>query len=118
MKMTAEEALLLALADIADFKPVEHVSEPYQQIAVFAKSRASDALGAWKDNHYAPNSSSLTEAEKEVLEKLVYAWNLFVALPVDHPDGAEEFRHGIHALQCQIMARPTVRALAGRGVQP
>lgn len=60
----------------------------------------------------------LTPAETAALAKLVEAWNAFVSLPVEHPDGTEEFRHGIHALQCQIMARPMGRALAAQGERP
>lgn len=51
----------------------------------------------------------MTESEQIVLRKLVDAWNAFVALPVEHGDEVTEFRHGIHALQNQIMARPVRR---------
>lgn len=52
---------------------------------------------------------TLTKMEQNVLDALVDAWNDFLELPVEHPDDVTEFRHGIHALQVQILARPTRR---------
>jgi len=57
--------------------------------------------------------SALTPGEKEVLEHLVKAWNAFMLLPQEHPDGVHEFRHGIHHAQALILMRPTMRGLAG-----
>jgi hypothetical protein len=53
----------------------------------------------------------LTEQERQVLNKLAEAWNAYLELSKAHPDQDAEFRHGIHALQHQIMARPTRRRL-------
>ena len=54
----------------------------------------------------------MTEDEEKALHALVVAWNLFVALPVEHPDDTTEFRHGIHALQDKILSRPTRREIS------
>lgn len=56
----------------------------------------------------------MTEAEQAVIAKLVEAWNEFVKLPVEHTDDTAEFRHTLHALQCQILARPTRRQLSAQ----
>lgn len=53
----------------------------------------------------------MTEPERTVMAHLVDAWNSFLQLPTEHADDVDEFRHGIHALQKQIMARPTRREL-------
>lgn len=53
----------------------------------------------------------MTEQELLVAAKLVETWNEFVKLPVEHPDDSAEFRHAIHDLQRQIMARPIRRDL-------
>lgn len=53
----------------------------------------------------------LTDQERAVLDTLALAWNEYLALSKAHPDQDAEFRHGIHALQHQIMARPTRRML-------
>lgn len=53
----------------------------------------------------------MTPDEREVFDRLVAAWNAFTRLPVEHADDNDEFRHGIHVLQRQIMARPTRRVL-------
>ena len=60
----------------------------------------------------ADSTTALTPAERSALRKLIEAWNEFVSLPVEHPDATGEFRQGIHLLQCQILARPTLRSLA------
>jgi len=57
--------------------------------------------------------NSLQSNERAVLNALAEAWNLYLALSKSHPDQDAEFRHGIHALQHQIMARPVRRMLAG-----
>lgn len=54
---------------------------------------------------------SLQPNERRVLDKLAEAWNAYLELSKAHPDQDAEFRHGIHALQHQIMARPTRRML-------
>ncbi|KQX35322.1 hypothetical protein ASD04_14875 [Devosia sp. Root436] len=51
----------------------------------------------------------MTNEERAVMQKLVEAWNAFVALPVEHPDDANEFRFHIHALQNSLLSRPTRR---------
>lgn len=56
----------------------------------------------------------MTPEERAALDALTVAWNLFVALPTEHPDDTTEFRHGIHTLQRQIMARPTRRQINER----
>ena len=53
----------------------------------------------------------MTDDETEALNLLADAWNVFVNLPVEHNDDTTEFRHGIHALQHLLMARPTRRAM-------
>lgn len=53
----------------------------------------------------------LTDQERAVLDLLAAAWNAYLALSKAHPDQDAEFRHSIHALQHQIMARPTRRML-------
>lgn len=47
----------------------------------------------------------MTQGELDVMEALIDAWNLFVELPVEHGDDAGEFRHHLHILQRQILAR-------------
>lgn len=54
-------------------------------------------------------ASGLTPQEAAVVAALIVAWNAFVMLPVEHGDDLAEFRHGIHALQHQIFARPALR---------
>lgn len=54
----------------------------------------------------------MDEAEWEVLDHLVRAWNAFLKLPNEHPDQVDEFRHTFHDLQRQIMVRPVRRAMA------
>lgn len=53
----------------------------------------------------------VTGAERAVLDKLSEAWNMFVALPVQHSMAQDEFCRGIHVLQNQVAARPTFRKL-------
>lgn len=54
----------------------------------------------------------LLPAEQACLDHLAKAWNTFVGLEHANPDMVTEFRHGIHALQNEIMARPTRRYIA------
>lgn len=56
--------------------------------------------------------NSLQAKERAVIAALVNAWNLYTELSQEHPDQDSEFRHGIHALQNQIAARPIWRMLA------
>lgn len=53
----------------------------------------------------------MTDREKQILEKLADAWNLFLGLPNEHNDDLIEFRHHIHILQRQVMSRPTRRTM-------
>lgn len=53
----------------------------------------------------------LTSDEDDVLNALAAAWNAFLRLPIEHPDQQTEFRQAIHAIQSQILARPTRRDL-------
>lgn len=55
----------------------------------------------------------MTEEEKAVVMALAEAWNLFLALPREHPDEVDEFRRAIHAAQDKVGARPAWRALNG-----
>jgi len=50
-----------------------------------------------------------TEAEIEVLDALIYAWDVFVQLPVSHPYEQQEFMHAIHAAQNILFARVGMR---------
>lgn len=59
--------------------------------------------------------SRLLPKEQEVLNHLAAAWNAFTELGQAHADQDAEFCHGIHALQYQIMARPTRRVMNGVG---
>jgi len=56
----------------------------------------------------------MTAKEQKVIDALVMAWNAFLALPCEHGDDVTDFRHGIHVLQHQILARPTRRKLMGK----
>lgn len=49
---------------------------------------------------------NLTDQEMAVIEHLAAAFNLFIRLPVKHPQHAEEFSHAIHEAQHIVMARP------------
>jgi hypothetical protein len=53
----------------------------------------------------------LTDAERQVVEALGRAFNLFVQLPVVHNDDVDEFRHAIHLCQNIVLARPAVEKL-------
>lgn len=55
----------------------------------------------------------MTDEERLVLDALVVAWNAFVALPVEHPDDHDEFRHSIHVAQEKVLCRPARRSLNG-----
>lgn len=53
----------------------------------------------------------LTTAERDVAQMLGEAWNLYLNLPVEHPNERTEFCQAIHACQSIVMSRPAVRAL-------
>ena len=55
----------------------------------------------------------LTDLEREVVFKLVEAWNAYLLLPTEHPDDNAEFRLAIHTAQVQILARPGRREING-----
>lgn len=55
--------------------------------------------------------SQLTIKEQEVLDHLIYAWQAFLKLPIEHPDQTDEFRHALHDLQRQILVRPVRREM-------
>lgn len=54
------------------------------------------------------------DAEREVIDHLVHAWNAFTKLDKLHSDEQDEFRHAIHSAQRLIMARPVQRDLNER----
>lgn len=88
---------------------------------IYFDDMESAAWCAWEASHMATSTdchvqvlrNSLQPNERAVLDALVSAWNLYLDLSKAHPDQDAEFRHGIHALQHQIMARPTRRMLNG-----
>ena len=47
----------------------------------------------------------LTADERAVAVKLAEAWNLFLALPIEHQDDTDEFRRAIHAAQAKVLMR-------------
>lgn len=53
----------------------------------------------------------LSQAEKDIVLKLGECWNLFVKLPVEHPDDNDEFRRAIHDAQKTILSRPGRRQI-------
>jgi hypothetical protein len=57
----------------------------------------------------------ITPAEAEVALKLAEAWDLFLALPIEHADDVEEFRRAIHSAQAQVLMRPGRRQLNDPG---
>lgn len=54
---------------------------------------------------------TMTDDEREIVEKLGEVWNLFLKLPVEHPTANLEFSAGIHVLQNHVAARATLRDL-------
>ena len=56
---------------------------------------------------------SITEQEQKVLNLTADVWNEFCKLPVQHPDGTQEFKHDLHGLQRHILARPAERVERG-----
>jgi hypothetical protein len=57
---------------------------------------------------------AMTPNEHEVIGHLVNAWNVFVSLPVEHPDDVSEFRRSLHHLQALILMRPERRTMNER----
>lgn len=55
----------------------------------------------------------MTKGELEILEKLGEIWNLFLALPIEHPMARSEFCTGVHTLQNHVAARPAIREIRG-----
>lgn len=55
----------------------------------------------------------MTEQEKEIIEKLCEAHNIFCKLPIQHLDDASEWTRNIHNLQRIIMSRMAVREVEG-----
>ena len=53
----------------------------------------------------------LTEQERAVSQKLAEAWNLYLMLPIEHPDDQDEFRRAIHAASAKVLMRPGRRQL-------
>lgn len=51
----------------------------------------------------------MTAIEKEIMDKLVEAHNLYRALPIQHPRDIHEWVNSLHELQRIIMAREAVR---------
>lgn len=57
----------------------------------------------------------LTADEQQVAQLLGDVWNQFLALPLEHPAGRDEFCRAIHYCQSLVLARPAIRALAEKG---
>lgn len=47
----------------------------------------------------------LTDEEGEVMDALIYAWNQFSQLEIQHPSDAPDFADGIHKCQQSIALR-------------
>jgi hypothetical protein len=62
-----------------------------------------------RDPEPLPKESLFAPGEEAVLKKLTEAWNIFVALPGEHAEELNEFRHGIHTLQNMVLSRPARR---------
>lgn len=56
----------------------------------------------------------MTEAERATVTALGLVWDMFLSLPNEHADDTTEFRHGIHALQRMVLARPARREMNGK----
>ena len=57
----------------------------------------------------------MTDEERAIVEKLGEVWELFLALPIEHPMARTEFCSGIHVLQRQVASRPAFRNLNKEG---
>ncbi|MFZ5411280.1 hypothetical protein [Enterobacter kobei] len=64
---------------------------------------------------FSDSTCVLTAEEQKVAQLLGDAWNLYLALPVEHPMGLDEFCRAIHHRQNMVLARPAIRALAEKG---
>lgn len=64
---------------------------------------------------FSDSACVLTAEEQKVAQLLGDAWNLYLALPVEHPMGKDEFCRAIHHCQNMVLARPAIRALAEKG---
>lgn len=53
----------------------------------------------------------LTEDERKLALLLADVWNLFLALPIEHPMDRDEFCRGVHRLQDKLLSRPGRRQL-------
>jgi hypothetical protein len=51
----------------------------------------------------------LTPDERNCLLHLAAAWNVFVAMPAQHPSETHEFQSAIHNAQCMIAFRVAMR---------
>ena len=51
----------------------------------------------------------LSESELGLVDLLGTCWTIFSSLPEHHPTDLDEFMHGIHVLQRQVMARAARR---------
>ncbi|WP_421057629.1 hypothetical protein [Klebsiella variicola] len=58
-----------------------------------------------------PIRCDLEVAERDVAQLLGDAWDLYLSLPVEHPNERSEFCQAIHACQSIVLSRPAVRAL-------
>ncbi len=47
----------------------------------------------------------MNEKEKEIMDNLANAWNIFISLPLEHPDEVNEFRYKIHDIQRMVLIR-------------
>uniref|UniRef100_UPI0035C9A0CE hypothetical protein n=1 Tax=uncultured Sphingomonas sp. TaxID=158754 RepID=UPI0035C9A0CE len=59
----------------------------------------------------------VTDAELRVVGLLGEAWNAFLAMPVEHSDHQDEFRHAIHAAQDLVLSRVGARQINCPGVR-
>lgn len=55
--------------------------------------------------------TKLTNHEIECLDALAGAWNIFMALPEQHPTDRQEFMYALHTVQRFVLARPGQRSL-------
>ncbi|WPZ06578.1 hypothetical protein [Pelagerythrobacter marinus] len=55
-----------------------------------------------------------TAQEEALAVALGECWDMFLKLPIEHPDDRDEFRRGIHSLQNIVLARPALRSINAR----
>jgi len=58
----------------------------------------------------------VTDQELRVVGLLGEAWNAFLAMPTEHGDERDEFRHAIHQAQHLVLARAGARQINMPGV--